>query len=61
MAQNNVQCQRGLSMSEFSDRDGSPASAKHPSFLAVNTALVNIRTSLSGTYRAFGFRKYAHR
>ena len=37
------------------------ASAKHPSFLAVNTALGNIKTSLSGTYRAVGFRKYAHR
>ena len=35
--------------------------AKHPPFLAVNTALGNIKTSLSGTYHAFGFRKYAHR
>jgi transposase-like protein len=40
---------------------GGAASAKHPSFLAVNTALGNIKTSLSGTYHAFGFRKYAHR
>ncbi len=40
---------------------GGAASAKHPSFLAVNTALGNIETSLSGTYHAFGFRKYAHR
>ncbi len=35
--------------------------AKHPPFLAVNTALGNIKTSLSGTYHVFGFRKYAHR
>jgi transposase-like protein len=40
---------------------GGAASAKHPSFLAVNTVLGNIKTSLSGTYHAFGFRKYAHR
>ena len=40
---------------------GGAASAKHPSFLAVNTTLGNIKTSLSGTYHAFGFRKYAHR
>jgi transposase-like protein len=40
---------------------GGTASAKHPSFLAVNTALGNIKTSLAGTYHAFGFRKYAHR
>lgn len=40
---------------------GGAASASHPSFLAVNTVLGNIKTSLSGTYHAFGFRKYAHR
>ena len=40
---------------------GGAASVKHPSFLAVNTALGNIKTSLSGTYHAFGFRKYGHR
>ena len=40
---------------------GDAANAKHPSFSAVNTALGNIKTSLSGTYRALGFRKYAHR
>ena len=40
---------------------GGVASAKHPSFLAVNTVLGNIKTSLSGTYHAFGFDKYAHR
>ena len=34
---------------------------KHPSLLAVNTALDNIKTSLSGTYHAFCFRKDAHR
>jgi ISXO2-like transposase domain/Transposase zinc-ribbon domain len=40
---------------------GGPASAKNPVFRAVNTVLGNIKTSLSGTYHAFGFRKYAHR
>ena len=40
---------------------GGAASAKHPSFRAVNTALGNIKTSLAGTYHAFGFEKYAHR
>jgi len=40
---------------------GGAASAKHPSFLAVNTALGNLKTALAGTYLAFGFRKYAHR
>jgi len=40
---------------------GGAASAKHPAFLAVNTALSNIKTSLAGTYHAFGFGKYAHR
>ena len=40
---------------------GGAASDKHPSFLAVNTALGNIKTSLSGTYHAFAFRKNAHR
>lgn len=38
---------------------GGAASANHPAFRAVNTALGNIKTSLSGTYHAFGFRKYA--
>ena len=40
---------------------GGAASAKHPSFQAVNTVLGNLKTSLAGTYHAFGFRKYAHR
>jgi transposase-like protein len=40
---------------------GGAASAKHPAFGAVNTALGNLKTSLAGTYHAFGFRKYAHR
>ncbi len=40
---------------------GGAASAKHPSFLAVNTVLGNLKTALSGTYHAFGFEKYAHR
>ena len=33
--------------------------AQHPSFKWVNTLLGNLKTSLSGTYHAFGFRKYA--
>jgi hypothetical protein len=40
---------------------GGAASSKHPSFLAVNTALGNLKTALAGTYHAFGFEKYAHR
>src|SRR5450631_2646650 len=40
---------------------GGAASAKHPSFQAVNTALGNLKTALSGTYHAFGFEKYGHR
>lgn len=40
---------------------GGAASVKDPAFLAVNTVLGNIKTSLAGTYHAFGFSKYAHR
>jgi transposase-like protein len=40
---------------------GGAACVKHPSFLAVNTALGNLKTALAGTYHAFGFEKYAHR
>jgi transposase-like protein len=40
---------------------GGAASAKHPSFLAVNTVLGNLKTALAGTYHAFDFNKYAHR
>ncbi len=40
---------------------GGATSVKNPNFLAVNTALGNIKTSLAGTYHAFGFKKYAHR
>jgi len=40
---------------------GGASSAKHPAFLAVNTALGNIKTSLAGTYHAFDFQKYAPR
>jgi len=40
---------------------GGAASAKHPSFLAVNTVLGNLKTALAGTYHAFDFEKYAHR
>lgn len=35
--------------------------AQHPSFKWVNTLLGNLKTSLSGTYHAFGFRDYAER
>jgi ISXO2-like transposase domain len=38
---------------------GGAASVKNPDFLAVNTVLGNIKTSLAGTYHAFGFQKYA--
>lgn len=40
---------------------GESASMKSPDFLAVNTVLGNVKTSLGGTYHAFGFSKYAHR
>jgi transposase-like protein len=40
---------------------GGATSAKHPSFLAVNTVLGNLKTALTGTYHAFGFEKYGHR
>ena len=40
---------------------GGAASVEHPSFLAVNTILGNLKTALAGTYHAFGFAKYAHR
>ena len=35
--------------------------AQHASFKWVNTLLGNLKTSLAGTYHAFGFRQYAHR
>lgn len=35
--------------------------AQHPSFKWVNTLLGNLKTSLAGTYHAFGFRQYADR
>ncbi len=40
---------------------GGLASAKHPSFLAVNSALGNLKTALAGTHHAFAFEKYGHR
>lgn len=40
---------------------GGAACVKHPSFLAVNTALGNLKTALAGTYHAFAFEKYGHR
>ena len=39
---------------------GGAASVKHPSFQAVNIALGNLKTALSGMYHAFGFEKYGH-
>jgi hypothetical protein len=38
---------------------GGASSARHPSLLAINTVLGNLKTSISGTYHAFAFRKYA--
>lgn len=35
-------------------------SVKHPSLVAVNTALSTLKTALVGTYHAFAFDKYAH-
>ena len=40
---------------------GGKASVKLPKFNAVNTALGNLKTALSGTYHSFRFEKYAHR
>lgn len=40
---------------------GGAASVQHPSFLAINTILGNLKTAFSGTYHAFDFIKYAHR
>jgi uncharacterized membrane protein len=40
---------------------GGPASANHPSFLAIDTLLGNLKTSLSVTYHAFAFEKYVDR
>ena len=40
---------------------GGPACVKLEKFRAVNTLLGNLKTSLSGTYHAFNFSKYAHR
>ena len=40
---------------------GGKASTKLPQFRAVNTFLGNLKRSLSGTYHAFDFAKYAHR
>jgi hypothetical protein len=36
-------------------------SVKHPAFRRINILLGNLKTSISGTYHAFNFRKYAHR
>ncbi|MDP1786385.1 IS1595 family transposase [Nitrosomonas sp.] len=40
---------------------GGPACVKLEQFRAVNTLLGNLKTTLSGTYHAFDFSKYAHR
>ena len=40
---------------------GGKASARLPQFGAVNTFVGNLKRSLSGTYHAFDFAKYAHR
>jgi ISXO2-like transposase domain len=40
---------------------GGKASYQHPEFQAVNIALSNLKTALSGTYHAFKFAKYARR
>lgn len=37
------------------------ANSKLPQFKAINTCLGNLKRSLSGTYHAFDFVKYAHR
>lgn len=40
---------------------GGVHSVSLPQFKAVNTALSNLKTAISGTYHAFDFRKYGHR
>jgi transposase-like protein len=40
---------------------GGRASAQDPRFQGVNIYLGNLKSALSGTYRAFAFGKYAHR
>ena len=40
---------------------GGAASVRHLEFLAVNTALGNLKTAFAGTYHSFGYEKYAHR
>lgn len=40
---------------------GGAAAVKNPKFRAVNTILGNLKTALSGTYKAFDFTKYGHR
>jgi ribosomal protein L37AE/L43A len=40
---------------------GGKASVELPQFKAINTFLGNLKCSLSGTYHAFDFAKYAHR
>ena len=40
---------------------GGKATVKLPQFKAINTYLGTLKRSLSGTYHAFDFAKYAHR
>ena len=40
---------------------GGAACVKRSEFLAVNTALGNLKTAFAGTLHCFGFAKYAHR
>jgi len=40
---------------------GGAVAVKNPTFRAVNTILGNLKTALSGTYKAFDFAKYGHR
>ena len=50
----------GPSTSAWSPAAARPA-PKLPQFRAINTFLGNLKRSLSGTYHAFDFAKYAHR
>ena len=64
MTMNRVQFQPGLSTAEFMDRYGSDdkcEAALIDSRWAINTYPGNLKRSLSGTYYAVDFAKYAHR
>lgn len=55
-----VTAQEGVSHEAHVTGHGKKA-AMHPQFRWVNTLLGNFKTSLSGTYHAFGFSKYGKR